>query len=449
MNGLLTDLYELTMAAGYCRAGKAHEIATFELTVRRLPSRRGFLVAAGLAQVVDYLLNLRFNREEIAYLRKLPQLAHAPEDFFSMLESLRFTGDLFAVPEGTVLFAGEPLLTVRAPLVQAQIAETFLLSSVSYETLVATKAARVVEAAGGRGVVEFGTRRAHSPQAGVLAGRAAYIGGCAGTSNTLTGYEYGVPVYGTTAHSWIMSFADELEAFRRLQELLGPKTIYLVDSYDTIEGTRKAVSLGPPLWGVRLDSGDLVPLSHSVRSMLDTAGLHEAKIMVSGDLNEYRIRELVAASAPIDVFGVGTDLVTSSDAPNISAIYKMVEHQDAGVRRYTAKFSVEKISMPGAKQIFRYAGRDEIGRECECPTPQEDGPQALLAPVIVQGRVVNPLPTVEQARTRASEGIRQLPEGVRRLDDPDLYPVGYTPALTALAEQVKRARAATNKEDGE
>jgi nicotinate phosphoribosyltransferase len=273
MSALLTDLYQLTMAAGYWLAGKTAERATFELYVRRLPANRNFVLAAGLQQAVEYLLNLRFSEEDIRYLRGLSQFARLPDAFFDSLRAFRFTGDVFAVPEGTPLFAGEPLLTLRAPMMEAQIPETYLLATLGFQSLIATKAARMVEAAGGRGVVEFGTRRAHSPEAGVLAGRASYIGGCLGTSNTLAGQRFGIPVFGTAAHSWVMSFPTELEAFRRLQELLGPATTYLIDSYDTLEGARRAASLGEPLWGVRLDSGNLVELARAVRGILDGAGL--------------------------------------------------------------------------------------------------------------------------------------------------------------------------------
>ena len=244
-----------------------------KMFVRRLPPHRNFILAAGLAQAVDYLLNLRFTTEDIDYLRTLPQFEKASPGFFEMLANLRFTGDLFAVPEGTPLFSGEPFLTLRAPIMEAQLPETYLLAMVGFQSMIATKAARVTKAAGGRGVVEFGTRRAHSPEAGVLAARAAYIGGCIGTSNTETGFRYGIPTFGTAAHSWVMSFASEREAFAELQKLLGEQTIYVVDTYETLEGTRQAAALGRPLWGVRLDSGNLVELSFRVRRILDDAGL--------------------------------------------------------------------------------------------------------------------------------------------------------------------------------
>src|SRR5450759_4237802 len=323
MNGLLTDLYELTMAAGYFESGKAGEKATFELTFRSLPVNRNYAVVAGIPQIVDYLVNLSFTAEEIGYLRTLPQFAQVSPAFFDYLRDFRYTGDLFAVPEGTLLFAGEPALTLRAPIIAEKIPETYLLSAVTFQTLIASKAARCATAAAGRSVVEFGTRRAHTPEAGTLGARAAYLGGCAGTSNTLAGFRYGIPVMGTAAHSWVMSFPCETDAFRKLQRVLGPATVHLLDTYDTLEGARRAAALGGPMWGVRLDSGDFDALSRQVRGILDEAGHPGARIMVSGDLEEYRIRELVASGAPIDSFGVGTQLSTSADAPHMSAIYKM------------------------------------------------------------------------------------------------------------------------------
>jgi nicotinate phosphoribosyltransferase len=426
------------MASGYWLAGKTAEVGTFELFVRRLPENRNFLVAAGLAQAVEYLLGLRFTEDDLRYLRSLPQFERAPAGFFEALSGFRFTGDVFAVPEGTPVFAGEPILTVRAPLIEAQIPETYLLAMVGFETLVATKAARIREAAGGRSIIEFGTRRAHSPEAGVLAGRAAYIGGCAGTSNTLAGRRYEVPVFGTAAHSWVLSFLDEREAFRKLQELLGPATTYLIDSYDTLEGARRAAALGRPLWGVRLDSGNLVELSRAVRRILDEAGLREAHIMATGDLNEYRILELVAAGAPIDAFGVGTELATSLDAPSHGAVYKLVELNDGRTKRYTAKFSEEKHTMPGAKQVFRYADHDVIGLAQECPPG--DG-EALLRPVILGGRLVEPLPSAAAAREHARVALDGLPKNLRSLfpcDPP--WRVEYSPSLAELLEQVRGER---------
>ncbi|MGH9660424.1 MAG: nicotinate phosphoribosyltransferase [Bryobacteraceae bacterium] len=408
MEGLLTDLYELTMAAGYFAAGKTREVATFEIFLRRLPRNRDFVIVAGIADAVSALRSLHFTAAHIDYLRSLPQFERAQPGFFEYLAAFRFTGDVWAVPEGTTLFAGEPVMTVRAPIIEAQIPETFLLSTVTFQTLIATKAARMVRAARGRPVVEFGTRRAHSPHAGVLGARAAYLGGCAGTSNTLAGFRYGIPVMGTAAHSWVMAFAGETDAFRRLQELLGPHTVHLVDTYDAIEGTRRAASLGRPLWGVRIDSGDFDSLSRAARAILDQAGLPDAKIMASGDLDERRILELVEGGAPIDAFGVGTELATSQDAPAMGAVYKLVEIEG----RPTAKRSPDKASLPGAKQIFRFPDRDVVGLASE---PVPEGAEALLKPA----PSTLDLPA---ARTRAA-----TPAAPRRVE--------YSEALKSLAER--------------
>ncbi len=434
MNALLTDLYELTMAAGYFEAGKNREKATFELTVRRLPPNRNFLLAAGLPQVADYLLNLRFTGEEIGYLRGLPQFAQVSAGFFEYLRGFRFTGDLFAVPEGTVVFAGEPLLTIRAPVIEAQIPETFVLAALSFQTMIATKAARVAQAAGGRPVVEFGTRRAHGPEAGVLAGRAAWIGGCAGTSNTLAGLRYGVPVMGTAAHSWVMSFCEEGAAFRKLQEVLGPATIQLVDTYDTLEGVRKAARLGRPLRAVRLDSGDFLALSRAARGILDEAGLQDVQIMVSGDLDEYRITELVAEGAPVDSFGVGTQLSTSADAPNLSAVYKLVELDISGIKRFTAKYSEDKVTLPGAKQIFRFPDHDVLARSGECNTGEP-----LLRPVIVDGALVARLASAAEAKEHAARSLAALPEPWRGLEPAEAWPIRRSEGLETLIDQTRRS----------
>lgn len=433
MNGLLTDLYELTMAAGYFEAGKASERAVFEFAIRRLPPNRNFVLAAGLPQVVDYLLNLSFTAAEIDYLRSLTQFRHASPAFFDCLRELRFTGDLFAVPEGTPLFAGEPVLSIRAPLIESQIPETYVLSAITFPTLVASKAARCVEAAAGRPVVEFGTRRAHTPEAGVLGARAAYLGGCTGTSNTLAGFRFGIPVMGTAAHSWVMSFPSEMEAFRQLQRVLGESTIQLIDTYDPVEGARRTAQLGRPLWGVRLDSGDFLPASRQVRAILDDAGLRDAKIMASGDMDEYRIRSLVNAGAPIDAFGVGTQLAASADAPVMSATYKLVELDISGIKRFTAKFSEDKPSFPGCKQIFRDVARDVIARSGECGKGE-----ALLRPVILGGRLVEPLPSIEQARARAAGSVASLSPALRQLEVAEPWPVIYSREMRALIEQTRR-----------
>jgi nicotinate phosphoribosyltransferase len=428
MVGLQTDLYQLTMAAGFFEAGKTKEIASFELFVRRLPPNRSFLIAAGLAQAVDYLLNLSFSGDEIDFLRRHPQFAHASPAFFEYLREFRFTGDVFAMPEGTPFFAGEPILNVRAPLIEAQIPETFLLSMISFQSMIAAKAERVVRAAHDRAVVEFGTRRAHSPEAGVLAGRAAYIGGCIGTSNVESGYRYGVPTFGTAAHSWVLAYPTERESFESLQKLLGTGTTYLIDSYDTLEGARTAASLGRPLWGVRLDSGDLVDLSREVRKILDEAGLSDVKIMATGDLNEDKVRGIVQASAPIDVFGVGTELATSADSPNLSAVYKMVEIEVNGEQRFTAKQSENKHTLPGSKQVFRYETHDQITCIWECPSCPRGAAvsEALLRPVILEGALAEPIPTAAEAREYCAQAVQKISP---------THVVNYSSAVLSLAER--------------
>ncbi len=435
MSALLTDLYELTMAAGYFDAGIASRTATFELTVRSLPKHRNFVLAAGLPQAVEYLLGLQFTGEEIDYLRGLPQFGGVSPGFFEMLGNFRFSGDVFAVPEGTPLFPGEPMMTVRAPLLEAQVPETYLLSALTFQTLIASKAARVVEAGAGRDIVEFGTRRAHTPEAGVLGARAAYIGGCAGTSNALAGFRYGIPVFGTAAHSWVMAFPNENESFRQLQKLLGPHTVQLIDTFDTIEGARKAAALGRPLWGVRLDSGDLVSLAKQVRAILDEAGLRDTKIMATSDLDEFKIRNILAAGAPVDVFGVGTELATSGDAPAMGAVYKLVEMDTCGIKRYTAKRSEGKISSPGAKQVFRLPDHDVLARSGECCGGNGE---ALLRPVILGGELIEPLPTVAAARQRAAECLAKLPPALRSLDMTEPYRVEHSAELLTLIEQTSR-----------
>jgi nicotinate phosphoribosyltransferase len=433
MRALHTDLYQLTMAAGYFESGKVSDTAVFELFIRRLPANRPYLIAAGLQQAVEYLTELRFTSEQIDYLRSLPQFAHTSSAFWEYLRSFRFTGDLFAMPEGTPFFAGEPVAIVRAPLIEAQIPETYLLAAIGHQSMIAAKAARIVAAAETRQVVEFGARRAHGPEAGVCAGRAAYIAGCVGTSNVEAGFRYGIPVYGTSAHSWVLAFDQEIESFRRLQALLGTGTVYLIDTYDTVRGAKQAASLGRPLWGVRLDSGDLGALSKQVRLILDEAGLRDAKIMATSDLNEQRIAALIAEGVPIDTFGVGTELATSLDAPAVSAVYKLAELRSEGATRYVAKYSAEKRTYPGSKQVFRYADRDVIGHSNECAPAGTGGENAhvLLRPVILAGERVEPELSTSVIREYCLAAQRQI-SGEHRVE--------YSDKLLQLGERHRSER---------
>ena len=441
MHALLTDLYEITMAAGYFESGKTADHATFELSIRRLPEHRSFVLAAGVEQAIDYLLDLRFTDEEIAYLRGLPNFARASGRFWEYLAGFRFTGDAWAVEEGTPLFPDEPVMRISAPLAEAQIPETYLLATISFQTLIATKAARVVSAAQGRPIVEFGTRRAHTPQAGTLGARAAFIGGCVGTSNVESGYRFGIPVYGTAAHSWTLAYDSEPEAFARLQEMLGEHAIYLVDTYDVEAGVRNAAGVGRPFWGIRLDSGNFLADSRMARRILDEAGWTGARIMASGDLDEYSISELVAAGAPIDSFGVGTELATSRDAPALGSIYKLVEIESDGHVRATAKFSAEKPSLPGVKQVFRFADHDVLALASESLT----GGVPLLAPVIQAGKRIAQQPDLHRLRETSRQKLAAIPESCRRLRDPQKYPVRQSQRLQALTKEVRELEMGTEE----
>jgi nicotinate phosphoribosyltransferase len=443
---LLTDLYELTMAAGYFE----HHIdcrATFELFVRQLPPERAYLVAAGLDSALGYLENLRFTDEDIRFLRGLPHFRTVSDGFFDYLRHFRFSGDVNAVPEGTLIFGGEPILQVTAPVAEAQIVETYLLAAINYETLVASKAARVVTAAQGRAVWEFGTRRAHGPQAGVRAARAAYVGGCAGTSNVLAGYLYGVPLAGTAAHSWTQVFPSERESFEALIETFPDTAILLIDTYDTLAGAETAARLGRKISGVRIDSGDLLEKSRQVREILDRHGRKETRIFASGDLNEYKIAELVAQGAPIDTFGVGTDLATSRDVPALGVVYKLVEIENHGRVEYKTKFSMQKAHWPGRKQVFRFLrpdAQDSTDRRDKfhhdvIALANETFPEGLplLEPVMRGGRRVDRRPAIAEMRQRTLESLANLPRRYLALRGAPPYPVATSAALERLLEEVR------------
>jgi nicotinate phosphoribosyltransferase len=408
--GFLTDLYELTMAAGYYVHGLADQRATFELWVRHLPENRNYLIAAGLEQAVHYLQHIRFAPEQVEYLRSHPAFRHVPADWFERLRNLKFEGDLWAIPEGTVVFADEPLLRVTGPLMVAQLAETYLMTTLTTQTMVASKAVRMVEAARGRAIIDFGSRRAHGPQAGLLAARAAYIGGCVGTSNAEAGRLLGIPTMGTQAHSWIMAFGDETEAFRKFGQVFPEASTLLIDTYDTVEGVHKALASGAPMQAVRLDSGDLGQLSHEVRRILDAAGRGDVKIFASGDLNEYKIDDLLAAGAPIDMFGVGTELVTSRDEPSLGTVYKLVEQETPQGTVGRFKLSTHKKTYPFAKQVFRPSNADGTfaGDLIARATENEDG-EPLLVPVLKAGRLLQPLPALESSQGRCAEQRARVP----------------------------------------
>lgn len=428
--GPLTDLYQVTMMAGYAQAGRAGDRATFEAFVRRLPPRRSYLVFAGLEQAVGDLLRLRFSREQAEAIRRLPVFSGIDPSFFASLPSLRFEGDVWSVPEGTVVFAGEPLVRVEAPLPQAQWVETFLLTSLGYPTLVASKAARIVEAAQGRPVYDFGLRRGHGAHAGMLAARAAYLAGCAGTSNLDAALHLNIPCVGTMAHSWVQAFSSEPAAFSAFSRAFPDAATLLVDTYDTPAGVGHAAAIEPPVQAVRIDSGDLAALSRQARKTLDERGRRSVKIVGSGDLDEASIAALLAAGAPFDAFGVGTEMITSRDAPALSFVYKLVALNGQG----KAKLSPGKRSYPHSKQVYR--SRDREGRisgdlvtrseEIACGEP-------LLVRVIEGGKLASPWPSLDAARHHCRRQVAALPDWLRGVEAQASYPVTYSDALAEEA----------------
>jgi nicotinate phosphoribosyltransferase len=444
-SGLLTDLYELTMAAGYVQS-HSDAPASFELFVRSLPARRNYLVAAGLEQALTFLERVRFSEEEVAYLRALPLFHNVRSEFFDYLSHFRFTGDVWALPEGTICFPGEPLLRVTAPIIEAQLVETSLLSILHFQTLIASKAARITTAAEGRPVIEFGSRRAHGIQAGVLAARAAFIGGCQGTSNAYAGHEFGIPVYGTQAHSWIMAHADEGEAFRAFLDIFPEEATLLVDTYNVRAAIEKIIALGRKPRGIRLDSGDVLADSRWARDRLDRAGWTEVQIFVSGDLDENRIESLLRSGAQIDAFGVGTALSTSADAPSLGVIYKLVEVEVGGRVHSAAKFSEEKHTYPGRKQVFRFSGQDGSYSEDIIGLEHEIFPHAepLLVPVMRKGRrlesTLHEVAPAQSWRERFIAARERLPKHVRALEQPQHpYPVHYSPRLEDLFVRLRES----------
>ncbi len=436
--GLATDLYQLTMMAAY-RARDAAGDAVFELFVRHLPPDRGYLVAAGLEQALAYLRALRFTKEQVAWLRGLPVFAHVDASFFEWLEGYRFRGDVDAILEGTVVFPNEPLVRVRAPIAEAQLVETYLLSTINYQTLIASKAARVRRAAGSKRVIDFGARRAHGFGAALLAARACWIAGLDGTSNVLAGKELDIPIVGTAAHSFVMSFAREEDAFEHYHRLYPEHCILLVDTYDTLEGCRRAAAVGPGLRGVRLDSGDLGELARGCRKILDDAGRKDTFIVASGDLNEDAIEALLASGAPIDSFGVGTELVTSRDQPALGGVYKLVERFEGGVRVPVMKLSEGKVTWPGSKQVYRANEAGTIARDViELADAEAIEGEPLIVPVMRRGELVDEVDlSLSAARARCERSLATLPPSIARLHDFAPPPTEIGPALEALAARLR------------
>jgi nicotinate phosphoribosyltransferase len=435
---LLTDLYQLNMIQAYLEHGETRP-AVFEFFVRKLPPKRGFLIAAGLEQALDFLEGLRFAPEELDWLA---QSGRFGKDLIGHLAQLRFTGDVHAMPEGTAFFPNEPILRVTAPLPQAQLVETRLINILHFQSLIAAKAARMVLSAPGKLLVDFGLRRAHGAEAGLFAARASYIAGFAGTATMLAGKLFGIPIYGTMAHSFIQAYDSEetaLEAFARSRP---DNLILLIDTYDTEAAARTVVSLAPRLEaqgikvrGVRLDSGDLIALARSVRRILDDGGLKDVTIFASGGIDEGELAKAAQRHAPIDGFGIGTSLATSFDVPALDCAYKLQEY--AGLPR--RKRSTGKATWPGRKQVWRHYGPDgRIARDVLSVEADGQAGEPLIEPVMKGGRRMAPSPTLAEIRARTARDLERLPKPLRRLQPGASCPVEVADALARLAAEVDR-----------
>jgi nicotinate phosphoribosyltransferase len=433
---LLTDLYQINMIQAYLDHDE-NQTAVFELFIRSLPARRGFLLAAGLEQALDFLENLRFSADEIAWLKSTGRFR---DNLLDYLADFQFTGDVHAMREGTVFFANEPILRVTAPLPQAQFAESRLINILHFQTVVAAKAARMVLAAPNKLLVDFGMRRAHGAEAGLMAARASYLAGFAGTATVLAGEEFGIPLYGTMAHSFIESFDDEAAAFAAFAQSRPDNLVFLIDTYDTEAAARKVVALAPRLKaagiiirGVRLDSGDLVALSRSVRAILDAGGLHEVTIFASGGLDEDSLDAITRANAPIDGLGVGTSLTTSADVPVLDCVYKLQEY--AGLPR--RKRSANKATWPGRKQVWRrYSADGRMAGDVLAVDGQAEEGEPLIHPVMQGGRRVRPALSLADIRGHAAQELKRLPDPLRALAPTSIYPVEVTDELRRLAAEV-------------
>ncbi|HHY83545.1 MAG TPA: nicotinate phosphoribosyltransferase [Clostridiales bacterium] len=464
---MMTDLYQLTMMYGYYKTNTHKRQAVFDLFFRKPNNNSSYAIAAGLEQVIDYIENLHFDKEDIDYLNSLNLFN---DEFLDMLRELHFTGDIYAVPEGTVVFPNEPMVRVKAPLMEAQLIETALLNIINHQTLIATKASRVVMAAQGGSVLEFGLRRAQGPDAGIFGARAAIIGGCSATSNVLTGQMFGIPVKGTHSHSWVMSFPDELTAFRAYADAFPDSCLLLVDTYNTLKsGLPNAITVFKELrekgyepMGIRLDSGDLAYLSKKARIMLDEAGFPNAKIVASNDLDEELIWDLKAQGAKIDIFGVGTSLITSRDCPALGGVYKMSAEEINGVMVPKIKISEnpDKITNPGYKKVVRiYNGGhkavadlimlDEEEIDTSKPltifdpvdtwkrmTIRHYSIKELLVPIFVKGKRVYKTPALMDIQAYAKSELDTLWDEYKRLKNPHVYKVDLSQKLYDLKQKL-------------
>lgn len=436
---ILTDFYELMMCASYFE-NRRNETATFDLFIRKLPPNRSYFVFAGLEQVLFFLKNMKFSEEHISYFRE----KRLSEEFLGYLSGFKFSGEVWSVPEGTIVFPEEPLIRVTAPVIEAQLIETFILNTVNLQTMIATKASRVVWAARGRPVIEFGLRRTQGTDAGMKAARCSYLVGADGTSNVLAGMRYGIPLFGTMAHSYVMFFDKEIDSFRAFAKTFPETSTFLIDTYDDLRGAENAAIVakelerkGYRLNAVRLDSGNLLSISRKVRQILDGHGLNYVKIFASGDLDEYVIEKLLRKGARIDAFGVGTRMSTSLDRPYVDVVYKLAGKVEKGNFVPAMKLSKGKVTLPGKKQVFRqrdknrrYA-KDIIGLEDE-----EIEGERLLRKVVKDGRITCEMPTLEEMRKATLKNLLELPERYKRLRDTSSYPVELSRRLSKIRSQL-------------
>jgi len=436
---LLTDLYQLTMAQSYFHSRKL-EPATFSLFVRSYPTDRSYFISAGLPDVLAFLEHFAFDAEAIDYLKSQRLFA---DDFLDFLQGLRFTGEVWAIPEGRLFFKDEPVLEITAPIIEAQLVETFIINQINLQSLIATKASRCVHAARGRALVDFSLRRAHGIDAGMKVARSSYLAGFAGTSNVRAGYHYGIPIVGTMAHSFVSSFDREIEAFRAFVASFPNNSILLIDTYDTVTGAHKAVEVakemagrGQRLQGVRIDSGDLAVLARKVRKILDEAGLSDVKIIASGGLDEYDLAEFADANVPYDSYGVGTKMGVSADAPWFDMAYKLVDYNN----RPVLKLSTGKASWPGRKQVFRFHdSRGQLRKDVIALRDEElSGAEPLLKKVMEKGAVIESPPSLEQGRKRCLAELKQLPETAKAIRNPAYYSVESTFRLSSLRAEIEK-----------
>ncbi|MFX1553066.1 MAG: nicotinate phosphoribosyltransferase [Promethearchaeota archaeon] len=439
---LATDFYQLTMGAAYYQYNlennidEKDDIATFELFIRQFPRNRNYLIFAGLEQAVHFLLNARFTERTIEFLREKAVFKNIDANFFNeYLPNFKFNLNVWAMKEGNFFFPNEPIIRVEGPMFHAQIVETYLLNVINYQTLVASKASRIKNIAPDKVLLEFGTRRSHSPLAGVYAARASYIAGFNATSNVVADLELSINSTGTMAHSFVQKFESELDSFDSYYKIYDKDSILLIDTYHTEKAAEKSCKFGNNIKGVRIDSGDLIDHAKKVRKILDDNGCEKVLIVASSDLNEYKIKEIIDRNAPIDAFGIGTELATSSDDPTISGVYKLIEYNDIP----KIKISEEKLTYPGVKQVYRIYDKDGMFKEDLLALENETAPpnsEALLIPVIKNGELINPYPKLDNIQNYYLENIKKLPDTYKKLKEAKIFKLKVSKKLEQLTNSL-------------